>query len=149
MGLQIEQRTDSLKLLLPCLLFSNGKCQTYGFRPKICSIYRCRLLIRVETRKTTLANARRTLESALRMRSRLQHLVEKHFPELADTPIVHVNKLVGERMDSLDREQRKSFHLAHGEFLVALAAFNFYVETHFKRRESIEQPPCVVGDLAG
>lgn len=138
MGLQIEQRTDSLHLLLPCPLFSNGKCQTYGFRPKICSIYRCRLLMRVETRKTTLPNAERTLESASRMRSRLRHLLKKHFPELADTPIVHVNKLVGERMDSLDREQRRSFRLAHGEFLVALAAFDFYVETHFKRRESIE-----------
>ena len=54
MGLQIEQRTDSLMLLLPCLLFSNGKCQTYGFRPKICSGYRCRLLIRVELAKPRL-----------------------------------------------------------------------------------------------
>ena len=138
MGLQIEQRTDSLKLLLPCLLFSNGKCQTYGFRPKICSEYRCRLLIGVETRKTTLTNARRTLEVALRMRSRIQHLLGKHFPELADTPILRLGKLVRERMDGLTAEQGQRFRRTHGEFLVTYFAFASYVETNFIERESIE-----------
>lgn len=138
MGLQIEQRTDSLQLLLPCSLFSNGKCQTYGFRPKICSIYRCRLLIRVEIRKTTLTNAKRTLESASRMRSRVQHLLEKHFPELADTPIARLGKLVGERMECLTAEQRSRFQRTHGEFLVTFAAFASYVKTNFIQRESIE-----------
>ena len=138
MGLQIEQRTDSLHLLLPCPLFSNGKCSTYGFRPKICSIYRCRLLMRVETRKTTLPNAERTLESASRMRSRLRHLLGKHFPELADTPILRLGKLVGERMDGLTAEQRQRFQRTHGEFLVTFAAFASYVKTNFIRRESIE-----------
>ena len=138
-GLPIEQRIEGFRLLLPCSAFRNGKCQTYGFRPKNCSGYRCRLLHKVETRKTTLTNAKRTLESALRMRSHLQHLLGKHFPELGDSPpIVNSIKLIGERMDGLTAEQKRRFRLTHSEVLLAYAAFDSYLQTHFQRKNYVD-----------
>lgn len=136
MGLPIEQSAAGrFSWPLPCSQFNNGKCQIYDSsipKPRTCSAFRCSLLRNVETRKTALPDARRIVQSALRMRSRIRSLWGKHCPDIPLTPpMINAIRLVRERSDSLAQERRRQFALTHGEFLVACAAFDSCVRTHF------------------
>lgn len=136
MGLPIEQSAGGqFSWPLPCPQLNNGKCQIYDSsipKPRTCSAFRCSLLRNVETRKTTLPDARRIVTSALRMRSRIRSSWGKHCPDIPLVPpMINAIRLVRERSDSLDQERRRQFALTHGEFLVACAAFDSCVRTHF------------------
>ena len=128
------------ELPLPCLRFENGRCQTYGCRPAICSSYRCRLLRRVEAGKMTLQEAKGIVQSAREKRRRLRPLLDRHFPELAGEPLVRAIRIVEGRMAGMDESRRRRFLDVHGEFLFVAASFKGYLRRGFRPRGSSAWP---------
>ena len=133
------------ELPLPCLRFENGRCQTYGCRPAICSSYRCRLLRRVEAGKMTLQEAKGIVQSAREKRRRLRPLLDRHFPELAGEPLIRAIRIVEGRMAGMDESRRRRFLDVHGEFLFVAASFKGYLRRGFRPRGSSAWP--VIGPV--
>ena len=125
---------EGYELPLPCLRFENGRCQTYGCRPAICSSYRCRLLRRVEAGKMTLQEAKGIVQSAREKRRRLRSLLDRHFPELAGEPLIRAIRIVEGRMAGMDESGRRRFLDVHGEFLFVAASFKGYLRRGFRPR---------------
>ena len=123
------------ELPLPCLRFENGRCQTYGCRPAICSSYRCRLLRRVEAGKMTLHEAKEIVQSAREKRRRLRPLLDRHFPELAGKPFVSAIRIVYGFLAGMDESRRRRFRDVHAEFLLVAASLGGCLE-HFTRTSS-------------
>ena len=123
------------ELPLPCLRFENGRCQTYGCRPAICSSYRCRLLRRVEAGNMALQEARGIVQSAREKRLRLRRLLDRHFPELDGKPFVSAIRIVHGFLAGMDESQRRRFRDVHAEFLLVAASLGSCLE-HFTRTSS-------------
>ena len=123
------------ELPLPCLRFENGRCQTYGCRPAICSSYRCRLLRRVEAGNMALQEARGIVQSAREKRRRLRRLLDRHFPELDGKPFVSAIRIVHGFLAGMDESQRRGFRDVHAEFLLVAASLGRCLE-HFIRTSS-------------
>ena len=136
-GLRItpDRGGEGYELPLPCLRFENGRCQTYGCRPAICSSYRCRLLRRVEAGKMTLQEAKGIVQSAREKRRRLRPLLDRHFPGLAGKPFMSAIRIVHGFLAGMDESRRRRFRAVHAEFLLVAASLGDYLE-HFTRTSS-------------
>ena len=119
-------------LPLPCLRFENGRCQTYGCRPRICSSYRCRLLRRVEAGEMTLLEGQGVVQLARERRRRCRRLPEKHFPELAGEALARALRIVEGRMADMDESRRRRFREAHGEFLLVAVSLEESLDRDFR-----------------
>ena len=130
---------EGYELPLPCLRFENGRCQTYGCRPAICSSYRCRLLQGVEAGEMALHEAKGIVH-AREKRRRLRSLQDRHFPELAGEPLRHAIRIVDRFMAGMDESRRRRFREVHGEFLLVAASCDDDLRRDFLPRRSSAWP---------
>jgi hypothetical protein len=119
----------------PCAQYCDGQCQAYTARPRQCRRFTCATLARHNTGELTIEESRKRVAILREHRRRLDQLIGRHLPDLAERPLREVFREIN-RLLAVRGDDAKSIQQQHGELLVHAIAFRRYRSEHFASAES-------------
>ncbi|MFZ2403633.1 MAG: YkgJ family cysteine cluster protein [Methylobacter sp.] len=121
----------------PCPAYVNRGCQIYTDRPKNCRKFRCKLLDEYCERKLTQGEAMAIINKAFSYRKIFMETLLGIDPELLGSSLA---ELWRQWNGPAKGEDGLAFRQKHGPALMQLAALNWFLQQHFRKKLQTDVP---------